>query len=57
MRYRWTLAAKDDLSDAAEFYESRRRGLGSALAVDVGIAIAAILDASQRWPEIVPGYR
>jgi plasmid stabilization system protein ParE len=57
MRHRWTPEAREDLFDSAEYYESQRRGLGSEFSVQLGLGLAQILEAPQRWPEIEPGYR
>src|SRR5512146_3113116 len=57
MNYRFSPEARIDLLAAADFYESQRAGLGTEFAVDVGLALAHVLDAPQRWPEIEPGVR
>jgi hypothetical protein len=57
MNYRFVPDAKDDLRDAVEFYESQRRGLGAEFAVEVGVGIAQVLEAPERWPEVEPGTR
>lgn len=57
MKYHFTLEAQDDLREAADYYNLRRAGLGIEFAVEVGIAIAQVLDAPQRWPELIPGVR
>ena len=50
--YRFTAEAREDLREAADYYESRSGGLGSEFAVEVGIGIARILDQPSRWPEV-----
>jgi plasmid stabilization system protein ParE len=55
--HRFSPEAQDDLSDAVEYYEGQRRGLGLRFAVEVGLGIAAIIDAPGQWPEIRPGFR
>ena len=57
MKYRFSPDARLDLLAAAQFYDSRREGLGAEFAVDVGFAIARVLDAPDTWPEIEPGFR
>jgi plasmid stabilization system protein ParE len=57
MTYRFTPDARDDLFDAAAYYETQQRGLGAEFSVDVGLGIAKILDAPQRWPTIDVGFR
>jgi plasmid stabilization system protein ParE len=57
MNYRFSPEARLDLLAAAEFYELQRPGLGAEFAVDVGLAIAQVLDAPRRWPELEPGIR
>ena len=57
MRYDFTPEARQDLREAADFYESRRDGLGSEFAVEVGVGIARILDDPARWPEVERGIR
>jgi plasmid stabilization system protein ParE len=57
MNYRFTPDARDELADAVGFYESQRHGLGAEFAVDVGVGIARILDAPNRWSEVEPGIR
>lgn len=57
MNYRFSPEARLDLLASAEFYESQRRGLGAEFAVDVGLALAHVLEAPRRWPEIEPGIR
>jgi len=51
MNYRFTTEASEDLHEAADFYESRRSGLGAEFAIEVGIGIGRVLDAPRRWPE------
>jgi toxin ParE1/3/4 len=57
MNYRFSLDARDDLRDAVDFYESQREGLGAEFAVEVGIGIAKVLEAPERWPLVEPGTR
>jgi plasmid stabilization system protein ParE len=57
MKYRFTPEARIELISAAEFYESQRWGLGSEFSVEVGLAIAQVLEAPERWPEMEPGIR
>src|SRR5690349_3935072 len=57
MNYRFTPDARDDLHEAVEFYELQRQGLGGEFAVELGIGIARVLDAPNRWPEVEPGIR
>lgn len=52
MKYRFTTEAGDDLRAAAEFYESRRDGLGTEFVVEVGVGVARILDSPRRWPMV-----
>ena len=57
MNYRFTLEAKADLFGAVQYYESQREGLGAEFAVEVGLAIARVLEAPRRWPEVERGAR
>lgn len=57
MNYRFSTDAKDDLRDAVDFYESQRRGLGAEFAIEVGVGIARVLEAPNRWPEVEAGAR
>jgi plasmid stabilization system protein ParE len=57
VNYRFRVEARDDLRNAAAFYDLQRLGLGDEFAVEVGIAIARIVDAPRRWPEVEPGVR
>ena len=57
MTYRFTPEARLDLFAAADYYESRQLGLGTEFAVDVGLGIAKVLDAPNRWPVIETGFR
>ena len=57
MTYRLSLGARADLVAAASYYDTRRAGLGSEFTVEVGLALAKVLEAPQRWPEIEDGVR
>ena len=57
MNYRFSPEAREDLLSAAEFYEAQRSALGAEFAVDVGLALAHVLEAPRRWPEIEPEIR
>jgi len=57
MNYRFTIEARVDLMAAAAFYDSQRAGLGAEFTVDVGLAIARVLDGPKRWGEIEAGFR
>ncbi len=57
MNYRFSPEARVDLLAAADFYEGQRAGLGAEFSVDVGIAVARVLEAPQRWPEMELGIR
>jgi plasmid stabilization system protein ParE len=57
MKYRFSPDARIDLLAAADFYEMQRPGLGTEFAVDVGLALARVLEAPGRWPEMEPGIR
>jgi plasmid stabilization system protein ParE len=57
MKYRFTPEARVDLLAAADFYDMRKEGLGAEFAVDVGLALARVLEAPERWPEIERGVR
>ena len=46
MNYIITEAAKADLAEAAEFYNSRRAGLG----------LSKVLERPNSWPEIAEGF-
>jgi plasmid stabilization system protein ParE len=57
MNYRFLPEARIDLLAAADFYEMQRMGLGMEFGVDVGLALARVLEAPRRWPEMEPGIR
>jgi plasmid stabilization system protein ParE len=57
MHYRFSPEARVDLLAAADFYETRRAGLGSEFAAEVESALARVLEAPRRWPEIEHGIR
>lgn len=57
MMYRFTAAARSEPGEAAEYYESRRDGLGTEFAIEMGIGLARVLEAPDRWTEITPGFR
>lgn len=57
MNYRFGHEARVDLLVAAEFYDSKRPGLGSEFCVDFGLGLARVLEAPNRWPEIEIGFR
>src|SRR5665213_3648269 len=57
MNYRFSSGARIDLLAAAEYYESRRTGLGLEFTDAVDQALSAVLEAPQRWPELEPGIR
>ena len=56
MNYIITEAAKADLAEAAEFYNSRRAGLGAEFALEVGLGLSKVLERPSSWPEIAPGF-
>ena len=57
MRYRFHPEAREELIAAALYYESQRSGLGDEFLDEVDVAIAAVLDAPERWPEVEAGIR
>jgi hypothetical protein len=57
VKYRFSPDARLDLLAGAQYYDSRRDGLGAEFAVDVGLAIAKVLEAPERWAEIEKGVR
>lgn len=57
MKHRITVEGRVDLAQACDFYQSQRDGLGNEFAVEVGLAIAQLLDAPTRWPEVEQGLR
>lgn len=57
MNYRFAPEARIDLLAAAEFYETQRKGLGAEFGVDVELALARVMEAPNRWPELEPGVR
>jgi len=50
MNYRFSPETRIDLLAAADFYEMQRPGLGAECAVDVGLALARVLQAPRRGP-------
>ena len=57
MKHRLTERAAADLADAVEYYESREAGVGIRFALEVGLTLANVLQAPERWAEIEPGIR
>jgi plasmid stabilization system protein ParE len=57
MNYRFSPEARIDLLAAGDYYESQRTGLGAEFSVDMGLALARVLEAPGRWPELEPGVR
>jgi toxin ParE1/3/4 len=57
MNYHFTPEAQEDLRSAADFYESQRDGLGTEFVTAVGLAVARVLEAPARWPEVESGVR
>ena len=55
MKHRFNLKAKQDFQDACQFYVQQKPGLGHEFAMEVGLAIAAIAEAPNRWPLIAEG--
>ena len=57
MKHKYHPAAGNELCDAAVWYEQQRAGLGDEFLDEVDLAITAILELPDRWPEVQPGYR
>jgi hypothetical protein len=55
MNYRFTVAARIDLVEGAQFYDTQRDGLGTEFLVEVGVGVSKILDAPKRRSQIEPG--
>lgn len=57
MSYRFLLPARDELEQAIDFYNQRRRGLGYEFAQEVESAISRILAFPRAWPVVSPRAR
>jgi plasmid stabilization system protein ParE len=49
--------ARRELTDATDYYEGMREGLGDEFIEDFLLAITEIEEAPRRWPESEPGVR
>lgn len=52
MTYRFLAAARIELEEVCNFYESRRPGLGEEFAQEIERAIQRILDYPLAWPKV-----
>jgi plasmid stabilization system protein ParE len=57
VNHRLSPDARVDLLAASDFYDTQRPGLGSEFVIDVGLALARVLEAPRRWPELETGVR
>jgi plasmid stabilization system protein ParE len=57
MAVRLRRAAQSEYDDAADWYESRRTGLGVRFVAALQQTIQAIADLPDRYPEVWPGVR
>lgn len=57
IRIRLRKAAQAEYDEAADWYESRRRGLGLRFVAAVQRALADIAAQPDRWPEVWSGVR
>ena len=57
MRYTYHPDALVEYADAALDYDERAPGLGGQFTVEVEAAIAAVLEAPDRWPRIEEDVR
>ncbi|QOV90859.1 hypothetical protein [Humisphaera borealis] len=55
MTHRFNLKAREEFKNACDFYNDQKPGLGYEFAMEVGLAIAVIRDAPNRWPLIDRG--
>jgi hypothetical protein len=49
--------AREDLRHAAQWYEGRAMGAGTALVLAIDHAISKVLEAPQRWPALGASYQ
>jgi toxin ParE1/3/4 len=49
--------ARLEYSEASNFYESRRTGLGAAFSLEIEATIERILEAPDRWRSLEDGVR
>lgn len=57
MRFFFHPAARNELHEAIQFYESRAVGLGSELLDEVETTISRIADMPTAWPMLSEGVR
>ena len=57
MSYRFLLPAREELEEAIEFYNQRRRGLGYEFAEEVESTISRIVALPRAWPVVSPRAR
>jgi len=56
-RFVFHRAARDELREARDWYESQHHGLGDELGEVVSAAIARIGEFPEMYPEVLPGLR
>jgi plasmid stabilization system protein ParE len=57
MKVEFTTEARDDFFEAAEYYESKEKGLGSRMRDEISKIIRTVAIAPYLWRERGSGYR
>ncbi len=57
MTVEFTTEARDDLFEAAEYYESQEKGLGSRMRDEISKIIRTVASVPYLWRERCAGYR
>ena len=57
MKYTYHPEALVEYADAALYYEERAAGLGGQFTAEVEAALAAVLEAPDRWPRVEEDVR
>jgi len=57
MNVEFTSEARDDLFEAAEYYESKEKGLGFRMRDEVARSLTTVATAPYLWREREAGYR
>jgi len=57
MRVEFTAEARDDLFDAAEYYEQKETGLGQRFRDQIADVLRTVITAPHLWRERPGGYR
>ena len=57
MKVQFTAEARDDLFEAADYYESKEEGLGGRLRNEVSTILSTVASAPYLWRQRSAGYR